>query len=99
MKQPLRVVAQVCLLLSLVLSAQAQQTAADFFESGINKSKSGDYTGALQAFNMAITMNPENAPSYYNRGVAKAILQDHRGAILDYDRAIELNGKDARWRI
>jgi Flp pilus assembly protein TadD len=46
--------------------AVAQQTAADYFESGITKSKANDFTGALQAFSMAITMNPDNAASYYN---------------------------------
>ena len=72
---------------------KAQKTAAEYFEEGVNKSKSGDFVAALQAFNLAITMSPENAPSYYNRAMAKANLKDHRGAILDFDRSIELNPK------
>ena len=78
-----------------VLQANAQQTASEFFDIGVNKSKAGDYIGASQAYSTAIAMNPENSTSYYNRGLAKQQLKDHRGAILDFDRTIDLDSKNA----
>ncbi len=59
---------------------KAQRTAAEYFEEGVNKSKTGDFVAALQAFNLAITMSPENAPSYYNRAMAKANLRIQQGS-------------------
>ena len=78
-----------------VLQTKAQQTASEFFDIGVNKSKAGDYIGASQAYSTAIAMNPENSTSYYNRGLAKQQLKDHRGAILDFDRTIDLDSKNA----
>lgn len=57
----------------------AQQTAADYFNEGVQKSTAKDYPGALQAFTTAIILNPENAPSYYNRALAKISLNDIQG--------------------
>ena len=73
------------LLVTLGREVATAQNAEEHFKSGLEKSKSGDFTAALQSFNQAIAMSPDNAPSFYNRGWAKANLRDHRGAILDFD--------------
>ena len=80
------------LLLGLLVSvANAQQTAADFFNEGIAKSNAKYYPGALQAFAASIILNPENAASYYNRALTKSSLNDLLSANLDLDRTIDLN--------
>ena len=51
----------------------------------------GNLRQAIEDYDRAIEINPENAGAYYNRGVAYGKLGDHRQAIEDYDRAIEIN--------
>jgi lipoprotein NlpI len=75
MKRHVLPLAALFLCASVQTPVMAQQTAVEFFDSGITKSKSNDFTGALQAFSMAISINPENSASYYNRGLAKANLE------------------------
>lgn len=49
----------------------AQQTTTDIVEDGIAKNRAGDFMGALKAFSIAITMNPDRAENYVNRGLEK----------------------------
>jgi tetratricopeptide (TPR) repeat protein len=55
------------------------------------KSKSGDKQGAISAYDLAISINPNDSNAYYNRGILKAELGDKQGAVSDYDRSISLN--------
>ena len=68
-------------ILSFSIVSFSQQTASEYFEAGVNKSKAGDFIGALTSFSTAIAMNPDNHQSYFNRGLAKQALKDNRGAI------------------
>jgi len=62
---------------------------------GIGKGRLGDAAGAIDAFNLALKIDPNHPPAYGNRGLAKASLKDYQGALADYNKAIELNPKDA----
>jgi tetratricopeptide (TPR) repeat protein len=73
----------------LLLKAQA------YFKSGVVKSNSQDYEGAIADFNKATEISPNYATPYYNRAFLKIRLQDDRGAILDFNKAIALDPKDA----
>ncbi len=73
------------------LPINAQNSAEEYFISGVGKLASGDYQGAINDFNKAIEINPKDADAYYNRGFAKAKLGDYRKAIEDFNKAIEIN--------
>ena len=57
------------------------------------KFKINDYYGAINDYNTAIELNPEDHGAYTSRGSAKEELHDYRGAISDYAKAIEINPK------
>ena len=48
---------------------------------------------ALNAYDKAIELNPNDAPAYNNRGLAYDNLDKNDLAIADYKKAIELNPK------
>jgi protein O-mannosyl-transferase len=62
---------------------------------GLAKDDSGDYSGALEDYNIAIGLNSRNAEVNNNRGLVKDHLKDFTGAIADYTKAIEFNSKYA----
>ncbi|WP_052672524.1 tetratricopeptide repeat protein [Aliterella atlantica] len=48
--------------------------------------------GAIEDFNRAIKLNPQNATAYANRGVIRADnFKDNKGAIEDFNQSIKLN--------
>lgn len=80
------------LLIILVTAGFAYaQTAEDYFNSGLAKFNLQDYRGAVEDYNRAIELNPNEHRAYLLRGNTKAELQDYSGAIQDYNKAIELN--------
>ena len=66
-------------------------TNDSFFKNGLEKNKSGDYTGAILDFDKAIEIDPNYASTYYNRGNSKYSLKDYYGAISDYNKAIQVD--------
>jgi len=73
-----------------------EKTSANAYSGrGLAKQYLGDYTGAIEDYNKAIEIDPENGGTYYmSRGLAKQDLQDYTGAIENYDKAIELDPKN-----
>jgi tetratricopeptide (TPR) repeat protein len=76
-------------------TASSAPKADDFFLQSQEKSKKGDYKGAIADLDQAIRLNPKNALIYNNRGTIRYKLGDKQGAIIDYDQAIRLNSKFA----
>ena len=70
-----------------------KDTATSFYESGISKLSLQDYRGAIQDFNKAIKLNPNDVEAFYGRGLSKDSLEDYKGAIEDLNKAIELDPK------
>jgi tetratricopeptide (TPR) repeat protein len=67
----------------------------DFFVAAANKKYFlEDYDGAIQDYNKAIELNPDNASFYKLRGIANRKLKNNNDAINDYSKAIELNPND-----
>jgi tetratricopeptide (TPR) repeat protein len=75
---------------SAITIAQSTETAADYIAQGDAKYNSGDKQGAIEDYDRAIELDPQNAEAYTYRGTAKYDLGDKQAAIEDYDKAIEL---------
>ncbi|MBD2177038.1 tetratricopeptide repeat protein [Pseudanabaena sp. FACHB-1998] len=67
-----------------------QDTAQDFYNQGLAKTKAGDRYGAVQLFSNAIATNAEFAEAYYQRGLILFDLGDRQGAINDYEQALKI---------
>jgi len=50
-----------------------------------------NYKCALEDFNKAIALNPNDAVAYNNRGICYSLLKQNELALADYNKAIELN--------
>ncbi len=74
------------------LVSDAQQT---LYQEGVNKYESGNYEGAVEDFNQAIKLDPQNALAYNRRGDAYYRLGDYEQAQADSSQAILLNPQDA----
>jgi tetratricopeptide (TPR) repeat protein len=61
-----------------------EKKGADFFEKS-------EYDKAIEEFNEAIRINPDDALSYFYRGLATGFKGDTKGAISDFDEAVRLN--------
>ena len=51
----------------------------------------GNFTEAINDFNIAIDLDPKNANIYIARAILKNKLKDYSGAINDYNKAHDLN--------
>src|SRR5438093_11200074 len=49
-----------------------------------------DNDRAIREYDLAILLDPQNAPAFYNRGIAYAEKGDLTRAIEDFSRAIQL---------
>jgi len=66
--------------------------------------KHRDYEGAIENFNQALRLNPNDAKAYVNRGNAYYEIaqhsgtrnRDYRAAIEDFNQALRLNPNDAK---
>jgi tetratricopeptide (TPR) repeat protein len=65
--------------------------AEDFFVKGVNKSRNGDYKGAVAELNQAISLNPQYVEALGERGGARYSVKDYQGAIQDFTQAIKIN--------
>ncbi|MFN6481410.1 MULTISPECIES: tetratricopeptide repeat protein [unclassified Nostoc] len=77
---------------SLQPVSDAQQT---LYREGEKKYEAGNYEGAIEDFNQAIELDPQNALAYNRRGDAYYRLGDYEQAQADSSQAILLNPQDA----
>ncbi|MFA9390288.1 MAG: tetratricopeptide repeat protein [Prolixibacteraceae bacterium] len=68
----------------------AQLNTTNAIHGGRSRLYFGNYTGAIENFNMVIKIKPYLPEPYFYRGVAKLNLEDYRGAKRDLDKAIEI---------
>jgi tetratricopeptide (TPR) repeat protein len=78
------------LLMGLSFSGYSQLNTNNAVLSGRSRLYFGNYTGAIESFNMVIKMKPYLPEPYFYRGVAKLELNDFRGAKKDLDKALEI---------
>ena len=66
-------------------------TAEDYHNQALSNCKLGNYNEAINDFNKAIDLNPNNANTFYLRGHTATLLRNYNEAIDDFNKAIELN--------
>jgi tetratricopeptide (TPR) repeat protein len=77
-------------LFALFLHAEAQMNIDHYMRVGQTRTQIGNYTGAIEYFNIVLRFKPHLAEAYFYRGIAKHQLEDYRGAIKDYNTAIDI---------
>ena len=75
------------LLLFLPTFGFTQLNTTNAIHTGRSRLYFGNYTGAIERFNMVIKIKPYLPEPYFYRGVAKLNLDDFRGAKRDLDKA------------
>lgn len=73
---------------TIIFSGEDQ--SQEYLMIGIQKALSGDYSGAIEAYDLALQLAPSNAEAYYNRGVAYFSMGHSNNALKDFDRAIAI---------
>ena len=68
----------------------AQLNTNHVIHTGRSRLYFGNYTGAIESFNMVIKMTPYLPEPYFYRGAAKLNLDDFRGAKEDLNKALEI---------
>src|SRR5438105_15031201 len=74
--------------------ASLQAGSADeqeWTDKGNAAAQQGDYEGAVEAFEKAVEINPNDARARYNLALAQQYLGDSELAIAGYRRAIDLD--------
>ncbi len=71
-----------------------QQGVDALHNRGLIKLQKRDNTGALEDYNRAILLEPNNHQFYHNRGIAIAKMGNLKGAIENFQKALELDPKD-----
>ena len=83
-------IVSVIFLFALILNARAQMNIDHYMRVGQTRTQIGNYTGAIEYFNIVLKFRPHLAEAYFYRGIAKHQLEDYRGAINDYNTAIDI---------
>lgn len=53
------------------------------------------YPAAVESYDNALKINPENARTFFKRGRVKQAMKAHKDAIKDYDQALKINSSVA----
>jgi lipoprotein NlpI len=59
------------------------------YNQGLDKAMLGAYGAAIQDFNQALVMNPDNTEIYHNRGLAHIKLGEYGAAIEDFNEVLK----------
>lgn len=70
---------------------QISEYAEAYFERALSKALSRDYKGAVEDYNKAYKLSPDDPEILKKRGLAKIMMNDTVGAIADWENAIRLN--------
>jgi len=98
MKHAITVLGVATLLAGVAPAIYAQPTTTilarnqeSLSQQAADKLKSGDYKGALEAYNQVLQLDANDTDAYVSRGIARFNLGDRRGAIEDFTHALSLN--------
>lgn len=63
----------------------------DYSNRGAVRARAGDLAGALEDFEKAIRLDPDNAEAYSGRGYLRVYQGDYRGSLPDFSKSIALD--------
>jgi tetratricopeptide (TPR) repeat protein len=88
----MRLIYVVFILLQVVMtSAQCQQTAEDWIKEGDNAFNETHYYAAIDAYEEAIRIDPNNIEAWVGKGSAYSVAREPDKAIEAYETAIQLD--------
>ncbi len=76
---------------SFIEAVSTKKTAEQWFNEGVALGNSGRLEEALQAYETAIRLNPNDAIAYYGKGAALEKLGRYQEALQAFETAIRLN--------
>lgn len=65
--------------------------SGNWFDQGVTLLEDGDFTGAISAFDKAITFNQSVKDAWFNRGVACAQIGKYQQALQSFDQTLSLD--------
>lgn len=71
-----------------------ERDAVDWFDAGFDLHHSGDYDKAIQCYDHALEIDPEDTDAWRDKGGALAKLGRYDEAIQCYDHALEIDPED-----
>jgi tetratricopeptide (TPR) repeat protein len=80
---------------ALEIDPKGPDSYDSYLISGVIRRQKKDFTGALAAYDRAITLDPKRPRGYLDRGALSYAEGDHERAIRDYSTAIELRPREA----
>lgn len=80
----------ILIILGFSLSFNSKHQAKHLKNRGVEKATSGDQQAAIQLYNQAIQLNPNDAEAHYKRGNINYELGNLDAAITDYTKTIQL---------
>jgi hypothetical protein len=72
---------------------QLRRLSDDAVDKGYNRSFKGDYAGAVDNYNEAIRVKPDNAIAFYHRGNTHYNNKNYDSAIADFTEALRLSAR------
>lgn len=76
-------------------SIKLKKTGTAFNNRAILKSEKNDYKGALDDFQIAISLEPEESIYYLNRGIVHWENDEEELALIDYKKSADLGNEEA----
>src|SRR5688572_18384044 len=67
------------------------QSAEEFLNLGIDAADKGKHAEAVELYNKAIALSPDNAIMLYDRAISKYNLKQYSAAMVDLNKAIQLD--------
>jgi len=71
-----------------VMRKRAAPDNSKFKKSGVNKYKEYDYKGAIEDFNKALEINPNDANAHFNIACAYSLVENGSKAFVHLDQAV-----------
>ena len=75
-------------------TTELKESAVNYFNIAYSFGEKGDHAKAIENYNKALDLNPNDEDAWHNKGVRLGKLERYKEAIECYDRVIELNPTD-----
>ena len=79
---------------SLIKKSARMTEYSSFFTEGLTYANQEKYEDAVESYDKAISLNPDDPYSYANKGIALSKLKRYEEAIMAFNKAIELDPDD-----